>query len=450
MLSNKLMGRNFFGILNDLKRDFSTAACELGIDTSLLQRYIDGREEIPHELIVKASQIWPVNIRDFYVFEDDARSGALIMTNEQSERSSRVLDRGGRPYYEYRDTAMSRTSLFRPEWIKELLVVDNNDPNSEELCWNNGHFLHQFTYFIGPVNFYYEHGGKRFCVQTNTGDSMYITPYIPHTFATRKNEARELGVILALTYGVRLMGDAQQELAVLGLNSASDFLINYSDGGASGSLIRFFREQLSMPLDILAKKVGLSLKYMQSIEDGRDIIPTVDELRSVAKVLGVSVRDLMPVVSSDPVINLSYEQARRWNYPDESGLYTFVELASTPKLPYSKGLEVTVRPGATSSLKTLGHQYIYNIGESRVGLSWESSYDRQVEYEYIYPRDSVYMKPCVKHRFISDNGIGRLLVMRIGGRLSGDTQHELSLLDRSGLERVCGELVPWYNKEGKH
>src|SRR3989338_4436619 len=72
MLSNKLMGRNFFGILNDLKRDFSTAACELGIDTSLLQRYIDGREEIPHELIVKASQIWPVNIRDFYVFEDDA------------------------------------------------------------------------------------------------------------------------------------------------------------------------------------------------------------------------------------------------------------------------------------------------------------------------------------------------------------------------------------------
>ncbi len=34
------------------------------------------------------------------------------------------------PYYEYRDSAMSRTAPFKPEWIKELrYVADNNAAN---------------------------------------------------------------------------------------------------------------------------------------------------------------------------------------------------------------------------------------------------------------------------------------------------------------------------------
>ena len=65
------------------------------------------------------------------------------------------MHRGGKPYYEYRDTAMSSVGPFRPEWIEELCVVDDNEPNNKQVQWNNGHFMHQFTYFIGEVNFYY-------------------------------------------------------------------------------------------------------------------------------------------------------------------------------------------------------------------------------------------------------------------------------------------------------
>ena len=83
---------------------------------------------------------------------------------------------------------MSKISPFRPEWIQELVTVNNNKPNNPEAKFNNGHFLHQFTYFIGPVNFYYIENNKKKVAKMNTGDSMYISPYIPHTFTTRKNK----------------------------------------------------------------------------------------------------------------------------------------------------------------------------------------------------------------------------------------------------------------------
>ena len=51
--------------------------------------------------------------------------------------------RNKKPYYLYKDTAYSRLSPFKPEWIEELLVVDNNDPESNEIIFNNGHF-HSF------------------------------------------------------------------------------------------------------------------------------------------------------------------------------------------------------------------------------------------------------------------------------------------------------------------
>ena len=38
------------------------------------------------------------------------------------------MQRKGRDYYEYRDTAMSRNAPFRPEWIRVLQIVDNNNP----------------------------------------------------------------------------------------------------------------------------------------------------------------------------------------------------------------------------------------------------------------------------------------------------------------------------------
>ena len=48
--------------------------------------------------------------------------------------------------------------------------------------------------------------------------------------------------------------------------------------------------------------------------------------------------------------------------------------------------------------------------------------------EIINPDDSLYLKPFIKHSF---RGSGKLLILRIGGKITGDSQRELSLVGNS-------------------
>ena len=73
---------------------------------------------------------------------------------------------------------MSRLCLFKPEWISQLRVVNDNKPDNPDMVLNKGHNMHQYGLFVGPVNFYYEDiNGEVHCSEMNTGDSNYITPF---------------------------------------------------------------------------------------------------------------------------------------------------------------------------------------------------------------------------------------------------------------------------------
>ena len=433
-------GRNLRGLLNDLKRDVPTAAKELDISEQELNSYIAGEMIIPLLLINKAVEIWPLNIRDFFILEDDTSNGMLFFSKEKSESSSRILKRGGQDYYEYRDTAMSKGSTFRPEWIKELVIVENNDPYSKKIFWNKGHFLHQFTYFVGPVNFYYEVNGKKYCVPMNTGDSMYITPYVPHTFTTRKNEKGEFGFILAVTFGGKIFGDAQQELSLLGHDLSKDFLIDYSKN-PTGNIIKKFREQMNISQEYLVENSLVSLKRLIDIESGK-VVASKEEMDKIALTLKIPSRELIPLQLEDPVIIVLYNNARKW----QNNSYTFVELSSPIKLPYLKAFEVNINTNQKSYfIKVISHQYLYNVSAENILLYFIDTSNTFKEV-LLRPNDSVYLKPNIQHGFISEGG--KLLVVRIGGRLTGDTMHELSLLDQRGFERLCGELTMWYDPSG--
>ena len=89
--------------------------------------------------------------------------------------------------------------LFYPEWISQIRFVNDSDPYNPDVVYNNGHFLHQINLFVGPVNFYYEINGKKFCKKMNTGDSSYISPYVKHSFTTR--DKKKLAYIVAVTTG---------------------------------------------------------------------------------------------------------------------------------------------------------------------------------------------------------------------------------------------------------
>tara|TARA_Y100000310_G_scaffold344355_1_gene456701 strand:- start:3986 stop:5350 length:1365 start_codon:yes stop_codon:yes gene_type:complete len=446
---NKRIGQNFLSILNDIKRRPEDAAKELGISTNEVNEIIQGKRELTFDIVKRAIEIWPLNARDFFLITDDSPNGVKIMRSEQSEKSKRIMNRAGKPFYEYRDTAMSRVALFRPEWIKELCYVDDNDPNNPDAQWNDGHFMHQFTYFIGDVNYYYKgpDGQKKIAV-TKTGDSVYGTPFRPHTFTTR-HDAVKNGLILALTYGNKLAADTQQELSAIGEELGIQFHLDFSSREkAFSSLLKFYIDASSLSLNELSNRTNISKNIIEKYLDNISSLPTIEEIKKFADALNVQTRDLLPPdIIEEKVLVRDYNTAPRWLYPDSTEIYELIELVNSKNLPDSKALELTVRSSElddTLDLKMGLHQYVYNVGETPISFSWK--HGGKLYNEKINPDDSIYIKPFIPHNFRQK---GKLLILRIGSRITGDAQREFSNFDKNDANRAIQETQMWFNPEGK-
>ena len=125
-----------------------------------------------------------------------------------------------------------------------------------------------------------------------------------------------------------------------------------------------------------------------------------------------------------------------------------MELASTKNLPYSKALEIKVLKNNDKDnldLKAGLHQYGYNVGETSVQMNWHI--DGKYYHEVIKSGDSFYIKPFVKHNFRGD---GKLLILRIGGKVVGDPQRELSFIGKENVQRAITETMQWYDPKGKN
>jgi methylphosphonate synthase len=86
------------------------------------------------------------------------------------------------------------------------------------------------------------------------------------------------------------------------------------------------------------------------------------------------------------------------------------------------------------------HQYVYNIGNTDVILNW--SYNNKQFKETIHSGDSAYLKPFLQHNF---RGSGKLLVLRLGGKITGDSQRELSFVGKRSVKRAINESLQWFD-----
>ena len=441
-------GHYFLGLINDLKRRPEDAAKELNISVEDIMDIIEGRKEISSEIIARAKKIWPVNSRDFFLIEDDCPNGIKIMRVEDSAKSSRIMERGGAPYYEYRDTAVSSIGLFRPEWIEELCEVEDNDPNNNAVQWNKGHFLHQFTYFIGDVNYYYigPDGKKRVAVM-NTGDSVYGTPFRAHSFTTRKGASKN-GLILALTYGNQLAGDTQQELSIMGKELGKPYWLDFSTRKKTfAALLNFHRICASLSFDEFSKRTGVDKNELIQFEKGLEI-PSYEMSIILAKALNVNSRDLLPPdVIEEKVIVKYYKDAQHWYFPESTRAYHIAELSHSTTLPFSKALEFTIEKSNDNELdlQVCLHQYIYNVSDDYIELNWKTK--NTMKHDVIKPGDSAYIKPNIPHNF---RGKGKLMILRIAGRIAGDPQRELSYLNEHDVDRAISETTMWFDPKTKH
>jgi transcriptional regulator with XRE-family HTH domain len=432
-----LFALKFRKILNDLKRRAEDAAQELNISIEEINKILNGETEPDFKLLKKATEIWPINLNDFFGIEDDTINNYKIFTKAESDKTIRTMQRKNKPYYKYKDTVMSKISPFRPEWIEELIVVNDSNPENPDVVFNNGHFLHQFTYFIGPVNFYYiDENGKKNLEEMNTGDSMYISPYTPHSFTTRKNKENRLGLILALTYTDKVDNEVLNELSVIGNELAKKYLINYNneiDGFKKN--LQYYLNLSSLTEENFEKINNINLKKIYN----RNSIPSFEDLEKIAHALNINLKDLIPNKRFTSVKINKYEKNSEWNYPSEKNYtYKFVELTNVNQLPCSKALElsVIVEEDHETFLEVPAHQYLYNIGETDCILEIEKIKQK------FSPGDSVYLKPNVKHKFLRKS---KILILRIGGKIYGENLFHISSLSEKNFERLVNDNKPWFN-----
>jgi len=57
------------------------------------------------------------------------------------------------------------------------------------------------------------------------------------------------------------------------------------------------------------------------------------------------------------------------------------------------------------------------------------------------------MKPFVAHNF---RGKGKLLILRISGKITGEPQRELSLIGKKNMQRVINESTQWFDVKGRN
>lgn len=435
-------GAIFRAILNDLKRTEEAAARELGVDVAMIHDIIAGRTPLSLDLIERAAALWPVNERDFLPPRDDAPLGAFVMSHAEAKASSRFVYRGGKRYYEYRDTAMSRLAPIRPEWIKILHVVDNGDPENASVEWNTGHFLYQLTYFVGEVNYYYEWEGRRRVVECSTGDSVFGLPYAPHSFTSR--DARRPGLILALTFAGNFWGDALHELGSLDVEALGALAPGHGPL-QTADLLGQHAANAGLSCEALADAAGLSIVRVRALLGGAR--PDDAETRRLADALRIPTRELLPGVddTTHGVVFRTRAETPAWLLPSpERPSCRVRELAGSRVTPHARGLEVDLMPKAEPHRFACSlHEYGYNVGDHAATLFW--TFDGVCHKASVEPGDSFYLKPHVPHWFEAD-AAARLLFLRTGGRTTGDAALEASIIGAPALRRVTNDTLAWFDQ----
>lgn len=432
MSSNHIKFRK---LLNDLKRRPIDAAKDLNITVLEIEKILNGKKKIDFKLINQAVKVWPVNYGDFFGINDDTSNGFKKFSRVLSNKTERIMIRKNQNYYKYKDTVMSKISSFRPEWIQELVVVKDNKPENKKVVFNNGHFLHQFTYFIGPVNFYYLENGKKKVAIMNTGDSMHISPYIPHSFTTRENKDGQLGLILALTYAGNIDGDVLNELSAIGKELAKNYNLDFQNKkGLFKENLKYFLNIASMSEGQLEKRLKINIKKIYQLNS----LPPIKVIKKISDELDINIKDLIPPEKYDQVKITKYSKAKKWLLKkNRKKIYSLVQLTNVPQLPCSKAIELNILTNSRHSLwiNVPSHQYIYNIGDKKINIKFRNIY------KTIKPGDSVYLKPNIKHLFY---GKSKLLILRIAGRLHNENIYHLSRLSNKNYDRLLKDNKPWF------
>lgn len=448
----RLIGQRILSEANDLKRTLETVSSDLSINLEKFKDMLAGKLDLAQtmEIAHSFSSKYPVKISDILLDLDESIEGVVFTEHSESVASSRVysrIDKEGlqTEYYEYRDTAISKLSPFRPEWIKELRIVSNDDPENPDVAYNNGHLMHQMTTFVGPVNFYWEVNGQKYCREMNTGDSNFITPFWKHSFTSR-DESKE-AYIVAVTFSGDV-GRARNELYALGEERVDKFCFDNRNlnKGVTQVIKQIMNNNLLSKenLQDTFNKNQFSIKVEDLLDES--VLKKNEWLEQICKLfnLPADIFDLPINNPNDEVILKFHDPEESYFFDKDLKDYEINQLAQNPRMPECMGSNMRIfskNESSSSELVSSLHSFIFNYGDSPFEFSWESG--KSWKNRIINSGDSIYMNPHIPHKmWRRGESPASLFLFRVPGFLNLKVQKELSSFADTG--RII-EKSPWFN-----
>ena len=414
-------------ILNDIKRNSDIARKELKFSKKQLNKFLNSDQSIEVNLVKKICAVYPIHPQELISPKILYNKPFKYFSANSSKKTKRLIKRGGKNYYEYRDTVITNNSPFKPEWIRQLCFVKNNDPQNKNLKWNKGHLLHQLTYFVGKVNFYYmdKNNTKKVAVM-NTGDTMYISPYTPHTFASRDENLD--AHIIAVTFTGKITNEVQNHLQGFEKNNLKNFI---SFNSLKSLIDRKLKDNCLNyeTFEKIIKEKNLRKKILS-----KKIAPNLKE--KLTDYLDISFNSFEHTISSSKTIIKRKKKCLQYNFPSRNNGTKIIDLFSLNHLSGCKMFEISVtNKSRENTFDSSKHQYIY-ILKDRI------SFQHKKKIINLKEGDSLYVKPFEKFRLYGNGGSA--LVIRLEGNLSDQIIFELSKINSKNLGRVINEKEKWY------
>ena len=442
---------------NDLKRTPLSVSKEMDYPIEKINSFLEGEFETSEYLdfLINFEKFYPVDISDLYIALSDTDKGIKFCSRIESDNSSRILSRINKKnefseYYEYKDTAKSKLSYFYPEWIAQLRHVENNNPLNKDVVYNHGHFLHQLNLFVGPVNYYYEINNKKYCVEMNTGDTSYISPFVKHTFASR--DPSQKAYIIAVTNG-GYVKHSLKEFNKFGLDFLNNSVLPVtSQPDLIKSIIQTALKNELLSIDEVNKR----LKDKQSnkiIEDFYNLQKvTLNEIFILAEILNINPGDLIQgnFSSKEEVVDKKFNKDSYYYFPcEKKQSYKIYRTAQTNKISNLKGFLIQSLTKIVNDISYFDFSlniYLINYGNEDIFLHWIFN---KKKYSMIIKKDeSVYIQPNIKFGIICEKENNWSYVVAIDTGVSLETKKELSFFKNP--ERSILDESQWYSgKKGE-
>ena len=101
-------------ILNDIKRNSDIARKELKFSKKQLNKFLNSDQSIEVNLVKKICAVYPIHPQELISPKILYNKPFKYFSTNSSKKTKRLIKRGGKNYYEYRDTVITNNSPFKP------------------------------------------------------------------------------------------------------------------------------------------------------------------------------------------------------------------------------------------------------------------------------------------------------------------------------------------------